>query len=48
MERKYSYEFKKFIVTVLEQRIMSACELSRQLEIHKGVICKLYNKYKHS
>ena len=47
MERKYSYELKKFIVTVLENGIMSASELSRQLKIHKGVICRLYNKYKH-
>lgn len=46
MVRKYSYEFKKFIVTVLESGIMSACELSRRLKIHKGVICRLYNKYK--
>lgn len=47
MERKYSYELKKYIVTVLENGIMSASELSRQLKIHKGVICRLYNKYKH-
>ena len=46
MVRKYSYEFKKFIVTVLESGIMSACELSRCLKIHKVVICRMYNKYK--
>lgn len=46
MVRKYSYEFKKFIVTVLESGIMSACEISRRLKIHKGVICRMYNKYK--
>lgn len=48
MARKYSYEFKKFIVTVLENGIMSASELSRRLKIHKGVICNIYNRYKHS
>lgn len=46
MVRKYSYEFKKFVVKVLESGIMSACELSRRLKIHKGVICRMYNKYK--
>ena len=46
MVRKYSYELKKFIVTVLEIGLMSASELSRHLKIHKGVICKIYNRYK--
>ncbi len=48
MVRKYSYEFKKFVVTVLESGIMSASELSRHCKIHKGVICNIYNRYKHS
>lgn len=46
MVRNYSYELKKFIVTVLEIGLMSASELSRHLKIHKGVICKIYNRYK--
>ncbi len=48
MARKYSYEFKKYLVTVLENGIMSASELSRRCKIHKGVICNIYNRYKHS
>ncbi|SIW07566.1 transposase [Mucispirillum schaedleri ASF457] len=48
MARKYSYEFKKYLVTVLENGIMSVSELSRCCKIHKGVICNIYNRYKHS
>ncbi len=48
MARKYSYDFKKYLVTVLENGIMSASELSRCCKIHKGVICNIYNRYKHS
>ncbi len=48
MARKYSYEFKKYLVTILESGIMSASELSIHCKIHKGVICNIYNKYKHS
>ncbi len=48
MARKYSYEFKKYLVTVIENGIMSASELSRRCKIHKGVICNIYNRYKHS
>ncbi len=48
MARKYSYEFKKYLVTVIENGIMSASELSRCCKIHKGVICNIYNRYKHS
>ncbi len=44
MARKYSYEFKKYLVTVLENGIMSASELSRRCKIHKGVICNIYNR----
>ena len=48
MARKYSYEFKKYLVTILENGIMSVSELSRCCKIHKGVICNIYNRYKHS
>lgn len=46
MVRKYSYEFKKYLVTVLESGLISASELARRHNIHKGVVCNIYNKYK--
>lgn len=46
MVRKYSYEFKKYLVTLLESGLISANELARRHNIHKGVVCKIYNRYK--
>lgn len=46
MVRKYSYEFKKYLVTLLESGLISASELAKRHNIHKGVVCKIYNRYK--
>ena len=45
MVRKYSYEFKKYLVTLLESGLISANELARRHNIHKGVVCKIYNRF---
>lgn len=46
MVRKYSYEFKKYLVTLLSSGKVSACKLSIMYDIPKGVLCTIYNKYK--
>lgn len=46
MATKYSYELKKHLVSILEKKEMSATALSKKYNIHKGIICKLHNRYK--
>ena len=45
MVRKYSYEFKKYLVTLLESGLISANELARRYNIHKEVDSLEINLY---